>query len=116
VSFVDRNQAEPACHRTQRIDESRTAKPLRRHIDQREQPGANALEDLALLFGTGGRRQGDRGHAPGAQRIHLILHQRDQRRDHQRHAAALGQDHRWHLVAQRFAGPGRHHRDHRPTR
>jgi hypothetical protein len=37
--------------------------------------------------------------------VELILHQRDERRDHDRHSWF---DQGWDLVAQRFAGAGRH--------
>lgn len=40
-----------------------------------------------------------------AQGIHLVLHQRNKRRDYNGRSRA---DKRWHLVAQRFAGAGWH--------
>ena len=46
-----------------------------------------------------------RAHAELAQRLHLVLHQRDQRRDHDRRALA---QQRRQLVAQRLAAAGGH--------
>ena len=46
--------------------------------------------------------------AAGGERAHLIVHQRDQRRDHDRRAFAAPRAHdRRHLIAQRLAGAGR---------
>ena len=115
VSLIDRDEAEPARRGAQRIDETRAAKPLRRDIDEGVDPGPDPLDDLALLLGAGRRGQRHRGHAMRAQRVDLVLHQRDQRRDHQRDVAALRQDHRRKLITQRFSSAGRHHRHHRPT-
>ena len=116
VSLVDRDQAEPAGGRAQRVDEPRAAKPLGRDVDQRVDPGADPVEDLALLVGAGRRGQGDRRDADRAQRVDLVLHQGDQRRDHQRDVAALREHDRRELITQRFSGARGHDRDHRPAR
>jgi hypothetical protein len=113
VRLVDRDQRDPRRRDPQRVDEPRAAEPLRRDVDQRVHPGADAVDDVALLLGPGGRGQRRRGDAAGAQRVDLVLHQRDQRRHHERDAALIAEHHRRELVAQRLAGAGRHHRDHR---
>ena len=68
-----------------------------------------AIEQLPLdLRGLAGIEAGveeGRTHAELAQRIDLVLHQRDQRRDHD--AGAVAQQRR-QLIAQRFAAAGRH--------
>jgi hypothetical protein len=51
-------------------------------------------------------------HAGSPQRPHLILHQRDQRGNHQRRARP---DQRRYLIADRLAGPGGHDRQHIAT-
>jgi hypothetical protein len=61
--------------------------------------------DFALLFGAEAGVEIGGGHAGLAQRVDLILHQRDQRRHHD--AGALPQQ-RGNLVAQRLAAAGRH--------
>jgi hypothetical protein len=53
--------------------------------------------------------QGRRGHATAIELVHLILHQRDERRDDER---GPGQQERGKLEAERLARPGRHHRQH----
>ena len=50
--------------------------------------------------------EGGGGDAAGAQRLDLVLHQGDQRRDHHRGA---GREQRGQLIAQRFATAGGHH-------
>src|SRR5262249_37893506 len=50
-----------------------------------------------------------RGNRSPIELVHLILHQRDQGRDDDRDAR---QKHGWELVAQRLAGPCRHHGQH----
>jgi hypothetical protein len=71
-------------------------------------PAAGALDLLRLVAGQAGVEEG-RVHAGFEQRAHLVVHQRDQRRDHHGHAVAgaLAHDGR-HLVTQRLAAAGGH--------
>jgi hypothetical protein len=71
----------------QRIEETLGAEAFGRDIDEFVFPAAHAVEALLLL------RPGERGvdhgggDAAGGERVHLVLHQRDERGNHQRHAA-----------------------------
>ncbi len=77
-----------------------------------EQPQGSAgqprgrLPVLSLVVG----RVEARGRDPAASELrHLVAHQRDQRRDHDRQAVA---QQRRQLIAQRLAAAGGHHREH----
>ena len=63
------------------------------------------LDDLGLLFAGQGTVQHGGGNSHLRQLGRLVLHQRNQRRDHD---CGPSQHHRRQLVAQRFAAPGRH--------
>src|SRR6185436_17714758 len=94
-------------------EERRRLEPLRRHVHQ---PVLTAPQRrLPLLpFGIRQRAVHERGgDAPGAQRVHLILHQRDERRDH--HRGAL-EEQRRKLVAEALASSGGQDGDGRPPR
>ena len=54
-------------------------------------------------------RGAGRGHAGRLERVHLVFHQRDERRDHDREAGA---HERGQLEAERFAAAGRQHGKH----
>ena len=94
--------------RAKQIEATRRRQPLGRHVEQVER----AVADRALDRRRFGRRQPRvqrRGaHPELAQRVDLVLHQRDQRRDDD--AEARAQQCR-DLVAQRFAAAGRHQHD-----
>ena len=89
--------------------------PLRREIEQLEAAVPQIGDDVALL-GAAQRRVQERGrHARFAQRAHLILHQRDQRRHDDADAVA---HERRDLIAQRLAAARRHQHERvvaRPT-
>ena len=92
----------------ERIEQRQPAfgdQPLRRHVEQVELTGAGALLHRLRLAPVQAGVQERGAHARLAQRGHLVLHQRDQRRDH--HADA-GTQQRRDLVAQGFAAAGGH--------
>ena len=89
----------------QEIEKARAEQALRRHVQQVQLAATRHTRDLAGVVRRGGGVEAGGGDAGFLQRRHLVLHQRDQRRHHQRHAVAQqGRD----LVAQAFAAAGGH--------
>ena len=80
-------------------------RPLGRDVEQVELAVAQRVADRARVLAGAGQRGGVNPEALGA--AHLVLHQRDQRRDDDRGAVPRQ---RRQLVAERLARPGRHHR------
>ena len=109
MRLVDGEERDPAAR--QELEAARRHQALRRDIDEIER----ALAHVALDLGGLGRRQRrievSRAHAGLAQRIDLILHQGDQRRDDN---ADTRPQQRGNLVAQRLAA-ARRHQDERVT-
>src|SRR5207249_7434672 len=104
VSFVDREQR---YHLTfQELDRPVLNKPFRRHVQQFDSAAQNLLGDATSL--TVRQRTVDerRRNAAGLQRIDLILHQRNQRRDDNRQS---WQNHRGSLITPRLPAARRHH-------
>ena len=106
MRFVDGEQIDRAAQRFERVV---AQQPLGRDIEQPQRAVAQAVEDAAALVGLGGGVERRGGNAERVELGDLVAHQRDQRRDDQRQAAARQ---RRQLVAQRLAGAGRHHRQH----
>jgi hypothetical protein len=107
VRFVDREQADARLF--EQIEKTRRHEPLGRDIQQIELAVAQrALGGRGL--GAGQRRiQIGRAHADLVQRRDLVLHQRDQRRNHDAHAVPrLAAHERGNLIAQRLAAARRH--------
>ena len=71
-------------------------------------PTWTRLEPSAALLELDGRVEHGGAEADPAQRVHLVLHERDERRDDQHRS---GQDPRRDLEGERLARAGRHHRD-----
>ena len=93
----------------QQLGEAGCRQPLGRHIEQVELAAREPAAHLGRLLGRQRRVEGLGIDACLAQRLDLVAHQRDQRRDHDADARpAEGR----HLVAGRLAGPGgeQHHR------
>ena len=67
-------------------EEALVVEALRRDVEQLQRAGAEPLEDLALLVGVEARVEPRRRDPAPLQEVDLILHQRDQRRDDDRHA------------------------------
>ena len=78
---------------------------FRRDIEQVELAVAQRVADRARSSSGAGQRGGAKAEAVGA--AHLVVHQRDQRRDDDRRALPRQ---RRQLVAERLARAGRHHR------
>ena len=89
-----------------KIEKSRRQQPLRRD-EYKMMPAAGDLAlDVTQLHLIHPAMERRRRIARQAQRIDLVLHQRDQRRDHD---VGASRDRGRHLVAERLAAPGRHH-------
>ena len=89
----------------QQVQEARRGETLRRDIDEVEPALAHRPLDARPLAAVERRVEGRRLHPVLDERGHLVLHQRDQRRDDDRHPLP---DQRRHLVAERLAGTRRH--------
>ena len=93
------------------VEEAHGREALRRHVQQPQLPGLGAPQRVgvrrAVLLGVHERHlvaEPARG-----QRLHLVLHQRHERRDHHREVVA---QQRRQLVAERLARPRGHHHHH----
>jgi len=82
-------------------------KPLGRHVEQFERARGQLLPDRVGFRVGIARGQRTGGDTRRLQCAHLITHQGNQRRDHQRDT---GPDQRGQLKAQRLAATGRHDR------
>ena len=103
VRFVDGEQGD--LRRLEQLQAARRHQALGRDVDQVDLAGAHQPLDAHRLFERLGRVEEGGAHADFGQRVDLVLHQRDQRRDD--HADAVAQQRR-DLVAQRLAAAGRH--------
>ena len=83
----------------------RRQQPLRRDVEQIQPPIIQRPPHLAMRFRVQFGMQGRRRHAQLAHRRHLIVHQRDQRRNHHRRARPAQSR---HLIAERLAAARRH--------
>ena len=107
VRFVDGDQraGDPA----QQAPKARRAEALGRGVEQPELAALGAREPPPDLTGLEGRRQIGRGHAAGRERLDLVVHQGDQRRDDQ---GGAGEQHGRELIAEALAASGgRHQQD-----
>ncbi len=84
-------------------------KAFRRHVQEPQPSRSRRRNRLPALLVRQHRVQCARGNSAAIELVHLVLHERDQRRDNQR-------DSRQHdggkLIAKRFARTSRHHREH----
>ena len=87
----------------------RHIQPLRGHVDDAVRPGLRAPDGLGLLAGGQAAVNVRRRHARCLERHDLVLHQRDQRRNHQRDSL---QHQRGQLVAHGLARARGHHAQH----
>ena len=107
VRLVDREQRQSGAgmHLVEQPQAALGQQPLRRDVQQIEFAGAHPALDRGCL-GAAQRAVKEGGaHAEFAERGDLVLHQRDQRRDHHTHARA---QQRRDLVGQRLAAAGGH--------
>ncbi len=91
------------------VEEAGSGESFRGDVEQTQLPRRGRLERLELLGPLLRGVDVRDWHAGRAQAIDLVLHERDQGRDHQREAAT---GHRRHPVADALAGPGRSDREH----
>ena len=95
--------------RAAQAQKARREQALRGDVDQLVLSGGEVSKgDVHLPLGERAVEK-RRRHARLLERRHLILHQRDERRDHQR---AARQSQRRHLIADGLARPGGHHAQH----
>src|SRR5882724_9077891 len=102
MRLVDCEERDP---RTRELrEEALVVEALRRDVQKLESPGAEPLEDLALLGGVEAQVE-PLGVDPAAlQEVDLILHQGNQRRHYYRHPI---EEQRRQLVTETLARPGR---------
>ena len=111
VRLVNRKQAQqPALvQAAEQALHARRVDAFRRGVQQRQLVFEQLLFQRTAFFVRLGRVQKRRRHACLVQRAHLVVHQRNQRRDHDSHAVARVLPHdRRYLVAQRLAPAGGH--------
>ena len=108
MRFVDGEQRDSSARELR--EEALVVETLRRDVQELERAGAEPIEDLTLLGGAQARIEPLRVDSAPLQEVDLILHQRDQRRDHDRHPL---QQQRRQLIAEALARPGRKDRERR---
>ena len=96
-------------HAAREVQESRVLQPLGRHVEQRERAGLRPRERLRALGGRKAAVDARRRHARLLQRLHLVGHERDERRDDDGRAAERK---RGHLVHERLARARGHDAQH----
>ena len=108
VRLVDDEQADlDVLHRLQ---ERRRGEALGRDVEQAQLAVGGGLQRGAVVGGVAlGVDERDAAGRDLRQRLDLVLHERDERRDDERHVVA---HERGQLVAQRLAGAGRHDDEH----
>ena len=108
VRLVDDEEADR--HLAQRLEEPGRGEALRRDVEQPQLAGARAVEHRAVGLGVLlGVDERDRAADAPLERLDLVLHQRDERRDDDRQVRA---QQRGQLVAERLPGAGRHDDEH----
>ena len=85
-------------------EEALVVEALRRDVEELQRAGPEPFEDLALLGGVEARVEPCGLDPAPLQEVDLILHQRDQRRDHDRHPV---EQQRRQLIAEALARSGR---------
>jgi len=103
VRLVDREQRD--ARTIEQLEAAGREQSFGRHVEQVEFAGDERTFDRGGFARAERRIQECRPHAELAQRFHLVVHQRDQRRDDD--AGAVAHERR-NLVAQRLAGAGGH--------
>ena len=100
---------EPDADVGEELDEARLPQALGRGVDEAGLARGHTREPRRRLLRR--ERRVDEGRGRGdlrRQLVHLVLHQRDERREHERR---LGTEHRGELVRERLPGAGRHQRE-----
>ena len=108
VRLVDDEQPDPrALHR---LEERRRGEALGRDVQQAQLAGRRALERRAVVRAVALRvDERDAAGRDRRERVDLVLHERDERRDDERQVVA---HERRQLVAERLPGAGRHDDEH----
>ncbi len=88
------------------FDKAGQHQPLGRDVEQPKFAVVQAAQSRTRFAGGERRIQKRRGNSGGLQRVHLVFHQRDERRDDDGEA---GPHERGQLEAKRFAAAGRQH-------
>ena len=113
VGLVDHEQADP--RGAHPLEEAGGGEPLGGHVEEPQLARQGPLQGR----GVGARvllcvdQRHTLAEAAGAQRLHLVLHERHQRRDHDREVVTQEAG---KLVAERLARPGGHDHEHVPAR
>ena len=102
MRLVDREERDPRL--AQLRQEALVVEALRRDVEQLQLTAAQTVGDCAHLDGVEARVEPRRVDALPREEVDLVLHQRDQRRDDDRHAV---EQQRRELVAEALARPGR---------
>ena len=103
VRLVDREERDR--ERADELERAVEHEALRRHVEQVEPPAAQVAQHLGRLLGRERGVQHRRRNAVRAQRVDLVFHERDERRDHDGRAVTMQ---RRHLIAERLAATGGH--------
>ena len=85
-------------------EEALVVEALRGDVEQSQTAVAQPVRDVPGLVGTEARVEARGIHSPAGEEVDLVLHQRDQRRDDDRHAV---EHERRELVAEALAAAGR---------
>ena len=92
----------------QLLEKALVVEPLRRDVQELQAAGGEAIRDVAHLVGADARIESGGIDSLAHERVDLILHQGDQRRDD--HGDAVEQKRR-QLVTEALAGSRREHRE-----
>ena len=110
VRLVDREERDSSARELR--EEALVVEALGCDVEELQRAAAEPLADLALLVGTEARVEPGRLDPSSLQEVDLILHQRDQRRDDDRHAV---EQQRRQLVAEALPAAGREDGERRPA-
>ncbi len=110
VRFIDREERD--LHLPHRVREHAAAETLRCHVDEFVLTTPQCIYALLLLGECESAVDQRGGNAASLQRIHLVLHQGDERTDDDGHAF---HDHGWKLIAEGLSSAGGHDDQRVPT-
>ena len=110
VGLVDRDELHVAAR--ERLDERVGREALGRRVDELVPPAQHGRLAAATLVGIERRGEEGRRHAARLERAHLVFHERDERREHERRALEHGGR---HLVGERLAAARGRHDEHPPA-
>src|SRR3954453_6124001 len=111
MRLVDSEECDPSTSELR--DEALVVEALRGDVEKLQRTGPEPLEDLALLCAAEARIEPRRRDSAALEEVDLILHQRDQRRDHDCQAL---EEQRRQLVTKALARAGREDGERGPAR